>query len=317
MNDHHSEASRRQVLAAGALAPVLAAAVPARGEATPAAIAPVKTTETDWQPVASALGRKGKVMGGTVYRVGLPRQDLHVTSHGVAVKAGLALGGYACFARYPDRTTLTMGDLVVTEDELQKVTDALHAHALEQTALHKHLLAHQPAVWWTHFHGMSTDPAGLARGLKATLDVTATPSATKPASPAAIDLDTAGIDAALGAKGTNDGGIYKFTFARTETITDHGRVLPPRFGVTTAVNFQPVGGRRAAINGDFAMVADEVNKVIVALRRGGIAIVELHNHALTDDPRLFYMHFWAVDDGRKLARALRPAIDATRVRPAG
>ncbi|HYZ55810.1 MAG TPA: DUF1259 domain-containing protein [Streptosporangiaceae bacterium] len=283
----------------------------------PAGIAPVRTTEADWRLAASALGRTGKVMGGTVYRVSFPRRDLRVTSYGVAVKAGLSLGGYAGFARYPDRVTLMMGDLIVTEPELQKVTDALHARGLEQTALHKHLLAHQPPVWWTHFHGMGSDAAALARGLKAALDVTATPPATTPGSPPPVDLDTAGIDAALGAKGTNDGGIYKFTFARTETITDHGRILPPGFGVTTAIGFQPAGGRRAAINGDFAMVADEVNKVIVALRRGGISIVELHNHMLMDDPRLFYMHFWAVDGGTKLARALRPAIDATRVRPAG
>ena len=99
-----------------------------------------------------------------------------------------------------------------------------------------------------------------------------------------------GIDATLRAKDTNDG-ICKFTFARTETITYHGRILPPGFRVTASIGFQPAGGRRAAINGDFAMVAGEVNKVIAALRRGGISIVELHNHMLVDDPRLFYLAF--------------------------
>ena len=326
--DHSSisgRSSRRRVLLAGTLAPLVATlgAGAARGDTQTGhgrdhgrgGIPPVATTDADWQQVAAALDRRGTVMGGTVYRVPAARRDLRVRSYGVQVKAGLALGSYAAFARYVDGSTLVMGDLVVTEAELQQVTDALHGNGLEQTAVHKHLLAHQPPVWWTHFHGVGTDPAALARGVKAALDVTATPPPAPPSPPPPIELDTAGIDAALGASGSNDGGIYKFTFVRAETITDQHRVLPPALGVTTALSFQPVDGGRAAINGDFAMVADEVNEVIVALRTGGIAVVELHNHALTDSPRLFYAHFWAVDDGVRLARALRAAVNATNVHP--
>lgn len=130
---------------------------------------------------------------------------------------------------------------------------------------------------------------------------------------AALDLDTAGIDKALGHKGTADGGIYKVTIARNDTIVDNGHVLPPTFGVTTGINFQPVGGGRAAINGDFAMTVPEVQKVLQALRKGNIDVVELHNHSFTEQPRLFYTHFWAVDDGVTLANALRVAVDATNV----
>jgi hypothetical protein len=277
---------------------------------------PVRTSEADWKPVADALGRPGKLASrGTVYRVSFPRRDLSVTSKGVRIKPGLALGGYAAFARY-GTGTMAMGDLVVTEDELPKVTDALQRNRIAQTALHKHLLEQTPPLWWTHFESEGADPAVIARGIKAALDATGTPPAAPAAAPAPIDLNTAAIDTALGAKGTNDGGIYKFTFARTGGVSMHGMALPPAMGVTTVLNFQPTGGGKAAINGDFAMTGDEVQKVIQALRGGGIDIVELHNHAFDDDPRLFYMHFWANDEATKLAQALHKAVAAQKVTPA-
>ncbi|MFD1532072.1 DUF1259 domain-containing protein [Pseudonocardia aurantiaca] len=285
--------------------------------AQPGASQPVQSSEADWKPVADALGRSGQLASAnTVYRVSFPRRDLSVASQGVPVKAGLALGSYAAFARYGNGTTMAMGDLVVTEEELPKVTDALQQNGIAQTAVHKHLLEHTPPVWWTHFDAEGADPGAIARGLKAALDTTDTPPAAPAAPPGPIDLGTAAIDTALGAKGTNDGGIYKFTFARNGGVSMHGMALPPAMGVTTALNFQPTGGGKAAINGDFAMTADEVQKVIQALRAGGIDIVELHNHAFDDDPRLFYMHFWANDDAAKLAQALHTAVAAQNVAPA-
>lgn len=275
---------------------------------------PMPTTDADWSGVSGALGRSGKLGdNNTVYRVPLGRSDLNVTSYGVAIKPALSLGGYAAFAKYDD-VSMVMGDLVVTEEELPKVTDALQSHGIEQSAVHKHLLAHSPAVWWTHIHGMG-DPQQLAQGVRAALDATAIPPASPPNSQTPADLDTAGIDKALGRKGTADGGVYKFTIARRETIEDDGHIMPPGTGVATALGFQPVGGGKAAINGDFAMTAPEVHNVIAALRKGGINVVELHNHSLTDQPRLFYMHFWAVDDAVTLAKALRTAVDTTNVKP--
>ncbi len=217
--------------------------------------AAVTTTDADWKPVADALGRTGKLGdNNTAYRVALPRNDVQVTSYGVAVKPGLSLGGYAAFARYAGNETLMMGDLVVTEAELPKVTDALQAHGIAQTALHKHLL---------------------------------------------------------------DGGLLKYSIPREDAIVEDGHVLPPAsLNLTTVINFQSVGAGRAAINGDFILTEPEVQKVIQALRAGNIQIVELHNHGLTERPRLFYMHFWAVDDAVSLARALRPALDATNLKPA-
>jgi Domain of Unknown Function (DUF1259) len=278
----------------------------------PAAQQPVATNEADWSGVAQALGRPGKLTD-TVYRVALPRSDLNVVSQDVSIKPGLSLGGYAVFTRYPDATML-MGDLVVTEAELPRVTDALLANKIDITGLHKHLLDQSPAIWWMHIHAMG-DPIQLAKGVRAALDVTATPvPASAPGPQPAVDLDTAGIDAALGRKGTADGGIYKVSIPRGDTIMQDRHVLPAGLGLTTAVNFQPTGGGRAAINGDFAMTGNEVQNVIAALRRGGIDIVEVHNHGLAEQPRLFYMHFWAVNDAVALARALRPALDATNLK---
>lgn len=272
------------------------------------------TGMADWAGVRDALGRTG-TLSGDVYRVPLPRSDLAVTSEGVAIKPGLSLGGYAAFTRYSE-TSMVMGDLVVTEAELPKVTDALQATGISQTALHKHLLEQTPPVWWTHIEAMG-DPVQLARGLATVLRATATPPATPPpATQPAIDLDTAGIDAALGRKGTGDGGIYRFTMARVDTIVDEGHLLPAGLGVTTGVNFQPLGGGKAATNGDIAMTESEVQNVIGALRRGGVQIVTVHNHGLTEEPRLFYLHFWAVNDAVALAHALRAALDATHLKPA-
>ena len=284
------------------------------GGQQPAAQQPVATSEADWSGVAQALGRPGKLTE-TVYRVVLPRSDLSVVSRGVPIKPGLSLGGYAVFTRYPDATVL-MGDLVVTEAELPRVTDALLINKVGVTGLHKHLLDHSPAIWWLHVHAMG-DPVQLARGLRAALEVTATPvPAASPGSQSPLGLDTTGIDAALGRTGTPDGGVYKVSIPRGDTIVENGHVLPAGLGLSTAVNFQPAGGGQAAINGDFAMTGTEVQKVIAALRQGGIEIGEVHNHGLEEQPRLFYLHFWAVNDAVTLARALRPALDATNLKPA-
>lgn len=161
------------------------------------------------------------------------------------------------------------------------------------------------------------DPDQIAQGIRAALDVTGTPPPAGSPAPGTIDLDTAGIDTAMGTKGTNDGGIYKFTFARNETVSMDGKVLPPAVGVTTVVNFQPTGGGKAAINGDFAMTAGEAQRVTKVLRSGGIEIVEIHNHSLNEDPRLLYMHFWANDDATELAETLGQAIGQHNVKPAG
>lgn len=329
--DAASGTSRRRLLGTAALATALAGpgagalAGPARA-ASPSRPArllqPVPTTDADWSDVADALGRTGNMMRPDMrrqtvgYHTAFPRGDLHVVSHGVTITPGLALGSHVAFVRYDDGSTLAMGDMVAAEDELQPMLDALHAHGIAQTAIHKHLLAHSPDIWWTHVHIHGRDAVAMARGVRAAVDATGTPAAppAEPVEPAHA-LDTDAIDAALGTEGSWYEGVYKVIFRRRETITDDGRVLPPGLGATTALIFQPLGGGRAALAGDFVMVADEVDDVLRILRGNGIDLVVLHNHGLRDEPRLFFTHLWATGNAPALARALRPAVDATNVEP--
>ncbi|WP_327434699.1 MULTISPECIES: DUF1259 domain-containing protein [unclassified Streptomyces] len=312
-------ASRRRVLAAAALAPILTG-VPAGARALSAGpqdralIEPVMTKLADWADVGEALGRPGD-MKRFMYHTGLPRRDLAVFSRGIWIDPALALGTHVSFVRYADHSTLLMGDAVVTERELQHFSDVLQEHGIMQTAIHKHLLAHKPDVWWVHLHAHGHDPVTVARGLRAAFDCTGTPPAEPTTSSPPVDLDTAAIDAAMGVKGVADGEIYKSTYVRRETVADGPVILPPGLGATTSVNFQPLGGGRAALSGDLVMIAKEVQPALVALRRGGVELVEVHHHNLTDEPRLFFVHYWAVGDAVRLAKAIRRAVDTTNVVP--
>ena len=155
------------------------------------------------------------------------------------------------------------------------------------------------------------DPIKLAAVMHTALAESKTPISGAPAAAAApppIDLDTAAIDRALGAKGNNNGGVYQFSIARAEPIKDDGMDVPPPMGSANAINFQPTGGGKAAITGDFVLIASEVNPVLKALRDHGIEVTAIHNHMLDDQPHLFFMHFWANDDAVKLAQGLRAAL---------
>ncbi|MGW8881280.1 DUF1259 domain-containing protein [Streptomyces mirabilis] len=312
-------ASRRRVLAAAALAPVLTG-VPAGARALSpgpqarALVEPVMTKLADWADVGEVLGRPGDIRR-FMYHTGLPRRDLTVFSRGIRINPALVLGSHVSFVRYADHSTLLMGDAVVTECELQHFGDVLQEHGIMQTAIHKHLLAHEPDVWWVHLHAHGHNPVTVARGLRAAFDCTGTPPAEPATSSPPVDLDTAAIDAAMGVKGTTDGEIYKCTYVRRETVADGPVILPPGLGATTSANFQPLGGGRAALSGDLVMIAQEVQPALMALRHGGVELVEMHHHNLADEPRLFFVHYWAVGDAVSLAKAVRRAVDTTNVVP--
>ncbi len=302
-------------LAAGAAGGTAAAAA-APGTAGPVRpVRPVPTTMDDWREVAEQLGGAGGMRRGLVYAVSFLRDDLDVRTEGVVLQPEV-VGMHNSFVRYADGRTLLMGDLAVTEDELQDVSRALHDHGIAQTAIHKHVLAQEPPMWWCHVHAHGRDPGALARGLRAAVDAAgAAPGRARPRPAGGPDLDTAGIDAALGVRGHPNNGIYQCLFGRRESIVDDGMVLPPGLGSMTALNFQPLGGGRAALIGDFAMVAGEVPRVLRRLTRSGIDLVSLHSHSLAEDPRLFFVHNWAVGDAVAIARALRPALDLTNTGP--
>jgi hypothetical protein len=266
--------------------------------------------EGDWNAVGTALGKTGTEMPGGVYRVGLPRTDLHVTVDGVAIKPGFALGGWLAFRNHGG-TAMVMGDLVLTGEEVSPVMKKLAEGGIEITALHNHLLRAEPAPYYMHVFG-SGDPVKLARALHDALALSHTPLAAVPpvaGTPAPLDLDTGMIDRTLGAKGNAAGGVYQVSIKRAETIQDNGMEVPVSMGSGEAINFQPTGGGKAAITGDFVLTAKEVNPVLRALRENGIEVTALHNHMLDDEPRLFFMHFWAHDDAQKLAAGLRRALD--------
>jgi hypothetical protein len=264
----------------------------------------------DWQAqVGEALGKTGATTPGGIYRVGLPRTDLKVTLDGVELKAGFALGSWLAFEKMGDQG-MAMGDLVLTMDEVAPVMTKLAAGGIEVTALHNHLLRNQPFTMYMHIQG-NGDPVKLAAALHTALAESKTPLTAAPAAataPPAIDLDTAALDQTLGAKGTNNGGVYQFSIPRAEPIKDDGMDVPPPMGSANAINFQPTGGGKAAITGDFVLIAKEVNPVLKALREHGIEVTAIHNHMLDDQPHLYFMHFWANDDAKKLAEGLKAAL---------
>ena len=266
----------------------------------------------DWKAVEDAMGRPGQMQPGDVIKFAMPRKDLRVSLGGVDIKPALALGSWAAFKRDAGGA-MVMGDLVLTEDELGPVMMKLQEGGVQEAAVHNHLLGESPRVMYMHIasHG---DPVQMAKVIHDALALTKTPGPDSAASaPPATGLgfDQKQIEGILGHNGKVNGGVLQIPVPRAETITDSGMTIPPSMGVATALNFQPTGNGKAAITGDFVLVAREVNPVIKALRANGIAVTALHSHMLTEEPRLFFMHFWANDDAVKLARGLNAALKVT------
>jgi hypothetical protein len=272
----------------------------------------VYASEAQWKPVADALGKSGTEMPGGVYRVGMPRTDLQVMLDGVALKPTFALGSWVAFAPM-GKEAMVMGDLVLTENEIQPVMKKLQDGGVEITALHNHLLRAQPATFYMHVEGHGA-PVTLAHAVHEALLLSKTPLENAPSAAAPqIDLDTAAIDSTLGGKGQIAGGVYQINIPRADVIKAHGMTIAPAMGSAEAMNFQPLGGGKAAITGDFVLIASEVTPVMRTLRDNGIDVTALHNHMLDDQPRVFFMHFWANDDVSKLAKGLRAALDKVNV----
>jgi Domain of Unknown Function (DUF1259) len=280
-----------------------------------ASTTPLRAAQPDWKAVEQALGKSGQLQDGDVFRVGMPRTDLSVTVKGVPVKAAFALGSYAAFKQVGDHA-MVMGDLVLLDQEVPPVMSGLFSGGLEVTAVHNHVNEVSPHVMYMHYEGHG-DAVQLARALRQALSASATPLGTPaaPAAAAAPTLDSKAIEQGLGRTGREVGaGVYQVTVPRAEAITENGTPLLPAMGVVTVLNFQPVTDGKAAITGDFVLLDREVNPVARTLRQHGVDVTAIHNHGLLDTPRLFYMHFWAVDEPGKLATALKAALDQTNSR---
>ena len=266
----------------------------------------------NWKAVEAALGQSGQMQPGDVFKFSMPRKDMKVTKDGVSIAPGLALGSWAAFKTMGDHAML-MGDLVLSETEIEPVMQKLQQEGIEQTSIHNHLLGETPRVMYMHIEGHGKAEK-LAKGLASALALTGTPrslAAPSMTSQPTLDIDMAGIDKAMGYTGKASGGLLQFSIPRDEKIMEDGMEIPPAMGTATAINFQPTGGGKAAISGDFVLLASEVNPVIRALRANGIEVTAMHNHMLYETPHLYFMHFWANDDAVKLAHGLRAALDAT------
>ena len=265
----------------------------------------------DTTKIDQALGRSGQ-KAGDVYRIGFPRTDLHVTIQGISIKPGLALGSWAAFSGTDDNASV-MGDLVLLEEEVNPVTAKLRSAGFEITAVHNHLLGETPRLAYMHYmgHGSAAQIAGSLRSAlsasKTPLDKPA-PPAPEAATPATPPDWVKTLNDTIGRQGILHGGVLSFGPPRAQAITMNGMTLSPAQGVAEAINFQEAGVGRVATTGDFVLTAEEVNPVISALQEHHIAVTALHSHMLTEQPRLFFMHFWAVDSTESLAQGIKAAL---------
>lgn len=266
----------------------------------------------EWKSVTDVFGFPGDVLPGGVIRFNMPRKDLHVTVGGTEIKPGLALGAWAAFRYVGKNDAMVMGDLVLTEEEVAPVMKTLEDGGVEVTALHNHLIGESPRILYIHMGGHG-NPVKMAQTIKQAVALTKTPLPEDGGAKETEDLgfDVAAVEKILGHPGNVSGGVLHFNVARAEKLTEEGMDTPPSMGMGISINFQPTGNGKAAIAGDFALTWKEVGPVMKVLQDNGVQVVALHSHALSDVPRLFYMHFWANDDAVKLAKTLRSALDNT------
>jgi hypothetical protein len=271
----------------------------------------------DTTKIDQALGRSGQKIG-SVYKVGFPRTDLHVTVHGLAIKPGLALGSWAAFTG-TDENAMVMGDLVLLEDELNPVVEKLRSVGFEITAVHNHLIGETPHVMYVHYMGNGAAIA-IASSLRAALAVSKTPleKPTAPAEEATPPAWVKSVEEVLGRKGNFKGGVLAFGVPRGQAVTmgeandapgsANAMGIAPAAGVATAINFQAADSREVATTGDFVLKAEEVNPVISELQAHHILVTGLHSHMLTEQPRLFFMHFWGVGSPESIGAGIAAAL---------
>jgi len=263
--------------------------------------------------IDSILGRSGQKTAD-VYKVAFPRTDLHVSVHGLAIQPGLALGSWAAFMG-TDNDAMVMGDLVLLEDELNPVMDKLRGAGFEITAVHNHLIGETPHVLFMHYMGRG--PASqVATWLKAALSASKTPlekpapAPEEPVPPAWVTT----VQDSVGRKGSFKGGVLSYGVPRNDEIVANGMTIASAAGVAEAINFQAAESGQVATTGDFVLTAAEVNPVISELRAHQIAVTALHSHMLTEQPRLFFLHFWAVGDPQLVGAGIKSALSRVSVK---
>lgn len=282
----------------------------ASGGAPSSAPAP-GTTTLDTHAIEEATGLTGAIMPDGVFRITRPRGDLKVTLDGFPITPRMGLAGWMAFRAHPSGAVL-VGVLPVAADELQAVVSALANAGLEPTALHAHFVGEEPRIAFVHFAGIGNAIA-LARGVRDVQDAIVRVRTAHPlkavATEGAYDLDAAKLDAALGAHGEHDGGVYRVAIPRPDVrVSDLGVDLGPTMSPTSWASFEGTA-ERAAVAGELMVLPTEVEPVVRALRDAHIGVVGIHDNSSRADPRLAFVSFWGIGKSDALAGGLRKALD--------
>ena len=272
-------------------------------------LAAAQEMPADYQQVLTTLGKQGDYKAN-VLKVNIPRNDVSVTVANVKTPTPFGFGGWIALTRGTGMDVM-MGDLVLTQDEVNPVMSALLDNGLDVTALHNHFLWDEPRMYYMHVHGHGT-PAELARKVKPALDLIGknTRKAAAPAasSPPATTLDTARLAQIVGAQGEQTGAVYKITIGRDDLkLTEMGAPINARMGLNTWAAFVGTNDN-AAIAGDVAMLASEVTPVLKALRRNGLDVVAIHQHMTGTQPTIYFLHYWGTGAAQKLATGFNAAL---------
>jgi len=266
----------------------------------------------EYQQVLTALGKQGDYKA-SVLKVNIPRNDLSVTVANVKTPTPFGFGGWIAMTKGTAGMDVMMGDLVLTQDEVNPVMSALLENGLEVTALHNHFFWDEPRMFYMHVHGHGK-PADLARQVKPAIDLIgkgSRPAAATPAGAAAPapTVDTKKIATIVGTEGEQNGAVYKITSGRDDLkLTEMGAPINARMGLNTWAAFVGTNDN-AAVAGDVAMVASEVTPVLKALRKNGLDVVAIHHHMTGTQPTIYFLHYWGTGPVEKLATGFKAALN--------
>jgi hypothetical protein len=266
-----------------------------------------------YKQVLDTLGKTGDFKDN-VLKVNIPRNDLSITVANVKTPTPFGFGGWVAMTKGTGGMDVMMGDLVLTQDEVNPVMSALLDNGLEATALHNHFFWDEPRMFYMHVHGHGS-PAELARKVKPALDLigkggrpAAPPAAPGGPAPAPA-IDTAKMAQIAGHQGETNGAVYKITVGRDDLkLMEMGAPINSRMGLNTWAAFVGTNDN-AAIAGDVAMLATEVTPVLKALRKNGIDVVAVHQHMTGTQPTIYFLHYWGTGPAEKLATAFKAALD--------
>lgn len=261
----------------------------------------------DTETIENIIGKKGTFQAG-VLKFSFPRYDLDVNIESITLEPVFALTSWMALHQV-NNDCIAMGDIVLLESEVSPVMSQAIENGFEITALHNHLLFELPRIMYMHVSGFG-DAQQLAQGIKNILSVTGTPINAKSSSSSLSPNYWSSVETIMGTKGKQSGNVIQFSFPRGDMIYEFNMAIPPSMGISQAINFQSAG-EYAAVTGDFVLISEEVEPVVRTLIQYGISITAIHNHMLYEEPRLFYLHFWAVDNPDILAYALKQTLEQT------